>query len=154
MLGDFARQFLDLAVGNLFVVDKNSKLAAGLNGVGLFDAGKAFGDFFQVFKAVNIVVNRFLARSRTGRAYRVGDLNDNRFKACRLNVVVVRADGVDHSRRLAHLSRGLRSDFGVVLVAVSLGALADVVQNGRALGKLAVGAQFGGQKARDFGDFL
>ena len=81
MLGDLAGQLLDVSVRNLLVVDKNSKLAAGLDGVGLFDAVKAFGDFFKVFKAVDVIVNSLAAGARTGGADRVGDLDDNRLKA-------------------------------------------------------------------------
>ena len=42
----------------------------------------------------------------------------------------------------------------MVLVAVVLGSLSDVVQEGGSLGKLPVGSDLGGEKAGDFGDFL
>ena len=72
----------------------------------------------------------------------------------RLHVVVVGADRVDDARVLVELAHQLHADLGVVLVAVGLDALADVVQEGAALGDLPVGADLGGEHAGDDRHFL
>ena len=67
---------------------------------------------------------------------------------------MVRADGVQHLGVLTQAARQVDADLDVVAVAVRLDALADVVQQGRALGKLHVAAHLGGDHARDEGDLL
>ena len=67
---------------------------------------------------------------------------------------MVGTDRVDDAGVLAELAHQFHPYLGMVLVAVRLDALADVVQEGAALGNLAVHADLGGEHSSDDGHLL
>ena len=98
---DVLGKLFNFAVLNLFVVYKNTKLAACLNGVCFFNAVKAFCNCFEIFKSFNVIVDCFAAGTRAGCGNCIGNLNDCCFKSCCFNIVVVSGDGVYYARIFA-----------------------------------------------------
>ena len=58
LLGDVLRQFFDVAVGNLLVVDENPQLASGLNRESLVDAVEFLRDLLKVLQTLDVIVDR------------------------------------------------------------------------------------------------
>ena len=69
-------------------------LAAGLDGVGMLDAGKALGHRFQLLKPFDVFLQRFAAGAGSGGADGVGGGDQHRVDMVDRHVVVMADDGV------------------------------------------------------------
>ena len=70
------RQAVGLLVGDLLAADDHAQFAAGLNRVGLHDAGIGEGHVFHLLQPLDVRFDHFAAGSRTGSGDRVADLYD------------------------------------------------------------------------------
>ena len=72
LLGDIPGQEHHLVLADLVGLDHHAHLAAGLNGIGLVDAGIAAGDLLKLLEALDVVLQILAAGAGTGSGNRVG----------------------------------------------------------------------------------
>ena len=84
LLGDIPCEQDHLILADLFGLDHDANLAAGLNGIGACDAGKALGDFLKLFKTLDVVLYILAARTGAGSGDSVRRLNEAGFNTCLL----------------------------------------------------------------------
>ena len=63
LLGKIMRKQDHVVLADLFGLDHDADLAAGLNGVGLFDAREGAGELFELFEPADVVLDVFTART-------------------------------------------------------------------------------------------
>src|SRR5437660_8615218 len=71
-LGDVATEPGRVAVGGMGGVGDDAHLAAGLDSVGMFDAGKPGSKRFQLFQALDVFLERFATGAGSGSANGIG----------------------------------------------------------------------------------
>ena len=98
------------------------------------------GDPLERLEPLDVVLHRLAARARAGSRDRVGRLHEHGLDGLRLDVEVVRLDGVHDGVRLAVLARHLRADHGVRALDLVRQRLADVVQQRGAARRLLTDA--------------
>src|SRR5450756_2034696 len=145
--GDLAGQQRRGVVVDLGRLDHHAHLVARLHGEAFLHALLALGDALQRLEPLDVVLERLAAGAGPRRGDGVGGLHEDGLDSLRLDVLVVRLDGVAHALRLAVLLAELLRDVGVRAVDLVVHGLADVVQQAGALGDLDVGAQLGGHDA-------
>src|SRR5450830_775125 len=149
--GDLAGQQRRGVVVDLGRLDHHAHLVARLHGEAFLHALLALGDALQRLEPLDVVLERLAAGAGPRRGDGVGGLHKDGLDSLRLDVLVVRLDGVAHALRLAVLLAELLRDVGVRTVDLVVDGLADVVQQAGALGDLDVGAQLGGHDAGEMG---
>ena len=75
--GDLFGQIFGLVIVNHLVIDDNTKFPAGLDCEGFVHTGKTCGDAFQVFQALDVVVQSLPAGAGTGGGDGIGYLYQN-----------------------------------------------------------------------------
>src|SRR5258706_1484629 len=136
---DVAREAGGREVIDLLGADEDPDLAPGLDGKRALDALEAVGDRLEVLEALDVRVHRLAASARSGRADRVGDLDDRRLDAGVFDLLMVGADRV-HDLRGEVVALGDRgADRGVRALDLVVDGLADVVEQPGGLGDLDVG---------------
>src|SRR5450756_1567172 len=150
--GDLAGQQRRGVVVDLGRLDHHAHLVARLHGEAFLHALLALRDAFQRLEPLDVVLERLAAGAGPRRGDGVGGLHEDGLDSLRLDILVVRLDGVAHALRLAVLLAELLRDVGVRTVDLVVHGLADVVQQAGALGDLDVGAQLGGHDAGEMGD--
>ena len=93
LFGKLARQNDHLVLADLVGLDHHAHLAAGLNGIGLVDAGIAAGDLLKLLEALDVVLQILAAGAGTGGRDRIRRLHEAGNDGLRLHVVVVRLQG-------------------------------------------------------------
>ena len=146
------RQQDHVVLADLFGLDHDANLAAGLNGVGLFDAREGAGELFELFEPTDVVLDVFTARTGACGGNRVGRLHKTGDDGLRLHVTVVRLDGVDDDGALLVLLRKLHAPLDMAAFHLVVDGLAEVVQQTCALGKRHVHAQLAREQPRNVGD--
>ena len=89
---------------DLLRLDHYADLAAGLNGVGFLNAGEGVRQLFELFEPADIVLDVLTACTGACSGDRVGCLHETGDDGLRLNVAMVRLDGVDDDGVLLVLS--------------------------------------------------
>ena len=123
-------------------LDHYADLAAGLNSERTLNALKRGGDAFELFKALDVVLNILASCTGAGSRNCVGGLNEAGDKRLCLNVSVVSLNGVDNALALAVFFRGLNAQLNMLAVHLVVERLADIVEKAGSLCKLDVGAKF------------
>src|SRR5256886_291795 len=152
--GDLIRQLAGLAVVDRGRGHHHADLPTGLNGIHLLHAGELARELLQLGEALHVGFERLTARAGPRPRDGVGRLHDHAHRRLVLDVVVVRRDAIDDDRVLTVLRRHLDAELDVRAVVLVREHLADVVQQGAALGELDVELQLGRHDAGEPGDFL
>src|SRR3990170_6951429 len=95
LLADLLRHPVGAEVINLFGLDDDAYLAAGLDGERLLDAREGVRHRLQRLQPLQVLVHGLATSARPAAADRVGDDGDDRFHGGRLDLLVVRLDAVD-----------------------------------------------------------
>src|SRR5437773_11177943 len=152
--GDLIRQLTGLAVVDGGRGHDHAYLPTGLNGVHLLHAGELARELLQLGEALHIGFERLAARAGPRPRDGVGRLHDHAHRRLVLDVVVVGRDAIDDDGVLTVLRRHLDAQLDVRAVVLVREHLADVVQQGAALGELDVVLLLGRHDAGEPGDFL
>src|SRR6266480_200659 len=152
--GNLIRQLAGLAVIDRGRGHDHAHLSARLNGIHLLHAGELARELLQLGEAFHVGFECLAAGAGPRPRDGVGRLHDHAHRRLVLDVVVVRRDAVDDDRVLAELGRHLDAKLDVRAVVLVREHLADVVQQGAALGELDVELQLGRHNAGEPGDFL
>src|SRR5262249_11107285 len=99
-----------LGIRDVLMLYDNPDFTPRLNGVSLFYAPEAVGQLLQFLESLDVGVKPLPPCPRSGRRKRLGRRNEDRFHAGRLDIAVMRTDGVDHFRRFPVFSRQLGPD--------------------------------------------
>ena len=113
---------------DLVGLDHYADLAAGLNGVGLFDAGEGVRQLFELFEPADIVLDVLTACTGACSGDRVGCLHETGDDGLRLNVAMVRLDGVDDDGVLLVLSGKLDAQLDVAAFHLVVDGFAEVMK--------------------------
>ena len=132
---------------DLLRLDHDADLAAGLHGVGLLDALVRVGDRLELLEPLDVALERLAAGTGASGRDGVGGLHEDGLDGLRLDVAVVRLDGVDDRLGLVHPAGEVGADDGVRALDLVVDGLAEVVQQAGALGELHVDAELGGHDA-------
>src|SRR3990170_5339678 len=148
LLADLLRHPVGAEVIDLFGLDDDAYLAAGLDGERLRDAGEGVRHRLQRLQPLQVLVHGLAPSARSAAADRVGDDGDDRLHGGRLDLLVVRLDAVDDAGVDVVAPGELRADRGVSALHVVVDRLAQVVKKAAAAGNLHVGAQLVGDYRR------
>src|SRR5580693_7609119 len=99
--GDVPADLGGCRVVELLAVDDHADLAAGLDRVGLLDAGEAKGERLELLEPSNVFLQGLAPRPRTAGADGIGRGDEHGVGGLDAEVVVVAKGGVDDLLRLA-----------------------------------------------------
>ena len=153
LLDDVAGDENHLLVADDFGLDHYAHFAARLNGERTLNALERGCDAFELFKALDVVLNILASCAGAGSRNGVGGLNEAGDKRLCLNVSVVSLDGVNDALALAVFFRGLNTQLNMLAVHLVVECLADIVKKTGSLCKLDVGAKFRRHETCDIRNF-
>ena len=152
LLGKIVGEQDHVVLGDFLGLDHDADLAAGLDGVGFFDAGEGIGQLFELFEPADIVLDVLTACTGACSGDGVGRLHEAGNDGLRLDVAMVRLDGVDDDGIFLVLLGKLDAQLDVAALHLMVDGFAEVVQQACALGKRHVDAELGCHQARDVRD--
>src|SRR5438552_1407011 len=153
-LGDDAADADGIAVGGLGGIGDDAHLSAGLDGIGVFDAGETRGDRLQLLEPFDVLFQRFAAGAGTRGANRIGGGDQHRVDMVDRDVVMVAEDGVQDLLAGFPVALGqLGADLGMAALHFMIGRLADVVQQAATPRQLAVQSELFRHHAAQVRDF-
>ena len=132
-----------------FGSDHHPDLASSLHGEDLVDPGVFLGDVLQPLQPLDVDLEALPARPRTAAADRVGRLGQDGLHRARLDLVVMRLNGVHDVGVLAVPTGKVGTDLGMGSLGLVGECLADVVQEGGPATHLHVQAELGREQGSD-----
>ena len=128
LLDNILRDEHHTLVGNLLGLDHDTDLTAGLDRKGLVDTGEAAGNFFQLLQTLDVVFKIFASCTGSCGGQIVCSINDECCQRLRLNIAVVRFDGMDDFLVFLVLARNIDTELDMGAFDFLCQRLADVMQ--------------------------
>ena len=130
-----------LGIGHLARLNHDVKLTTSLHGIRALNSIMSVRDLLKFLEALDVILSRLATSARTSGGNSVGGLNKNIKDAARLDIGMMRLNGMDNLRSLAIATGKISTDYGMRALNLMVNGLTEVVQQTSALVRDGINAK-------------